>query len=296
MLETRSSGTTPAEETYRGFSREELDREYNAAAFAADTQRHFSRYVTKSEMARRKLRCSLDIPYGPSPPEKLDVFYSDRPNAPVHIFFHGGGFRSQDKVNHSFVADSFSQAGYVTVIPNYGLCPSVTLTEAIRQAHASIAWVHENCKAWGADPDRITISGHSAGAAIVAMALYLDWARYSVPNPPFKKAVAISGLYDQEPRRLSYLNEFLRLSKQESLEHTVAYQPPANVVPLIVTVAANETAEYRRQSRDYAAMLISNGYPAQFHEFAGFNHYDIIDAIVDRSTGPGSLLFDFIAT
>src|SRR5262245_36412198 len=152
------------ESLYRGLDRSALDTEYNAAAFTGDTARYFEAYIARSAGARLRLRCSCDISYGPATGETLDIFFSDRNEAPVHVFFYGGGFRSQDKANFSFVAEPLVKAGLTVVVPNYGLCPAVTLDEVIRQSRSCLAWIYENARIFGGNPHAITISGHSAGA------------------------------------------------------------------------------------------------------------------------------------
>lgn len=275
---------------YRNFNREELDREYNAAKFVGDVERYFAEYNDKSEAARKRVSGSFDISYGSSTAETLDIFFpTRRAGGPIHIFFHGGGYRSQDKWNFSFVASPLTEAGAIVVIPNYGLCPSVRMDDIIGQVRSSIAWVYANARIMGGDPNAITVSGHSSGAHAVARALETDWSLFGrTPDDVIKGAIAISGLYDQEPRRLSYLNEFLRLDEDESLRNSCIFTTPRRRVPFLLAAGSLETKEYIRQTADYAAALQSRSYSARYMLVPERNHYDILDSFLDFETPLGA--------
>lgn len=269
---------------YRNFDRAELDVAYNAAKYVEDVAQYFEDYNAKSDATRTLLGGSFDVSFGPSTAETLDIFFpARRGDAPIHVFFHGGGYRSQDKWNFSFIAEPLVKAGAIVVIPNYGLCPAVRLDEIIRQVRAGIAWVYANARTMGGDPNAISISGHSSGAHAVAMALETDWSAYGrTPDDVVKSAIAISGLYDQEPRRLSYLNDFLHLDREESLRHSCIFRTPRRRVPFLLTVGGLETSEYIRQTEDYVAALTSRSYATTYLLVPERNHYDILSSFVDQ--------------
>lgn len=277
---------------YRDFDEAALNREYNAAEHVGNIQAYFDEYNSRSADTRRELIHSRDVSYGPAEGEVLDIFFQTRRiNPPVHIFFHGGGYRSQDKFNFSFVARPLVQEGAIVVIPNYGLCPVVTLDEIIEQTRRCIAWVYRHARVMGGDPNSITISGHSAGAHIVSRALEACWDEYQVPDDVIKGAISLSGLYDQEPRRLSYLNRYLRLDLEQSLRHSCMYRTPRRRVPYVIAVSDGETGEYIRQSRDYSNALKSRSYDATYMLVEGYNHYNVLYPFLDREHALGSLLY-----
>lgn len=278
---------------YRNFTRDELDREYNIAAYVGNTKQYFADYNSRSEAVRQEVGGSFDIPYGASTQETLDLFFPQRRGAPcpIHIFFHGGGYRSQDKSNFSYVAAPLVAAGAIVVVPNYGLCPAYRLDQIIHHVRSSIAWTHAQARVMGGDPHAITISGHSAGAHAVARALETDWSQYGrTPDDVVKSAIAVSGMYDQEPRRLSFLNEFLRLDEEESLRNSCIHNTPRRRVPFLVAVGELECQEYIRQSADYVAALQGRSYDAEYMLVPGRNHYDVLDPFVDFSQPLGARL------
>ena len=118
-----------------------LDRMYNNRALVPEYAAHFARWAQDSVQARSSQPNTLDIAYGESPGEKLDVFPVAKPQgggAPVLVFIHGGYWRSLDKAEHSFVAPAFTAAGACVVIPNYDLCPAVTAPK-FRAARSPLA-------------------------------------------------------------------------------------------------------------------------------------------------------------
>jgi arylformamidase len=109
----------------------------------------------------------------------LDIFPSQTPvkekGAPVVIFIHGGYWRSLDKMDHSFVVPPFTAQGACVLVPNYALCPAVTIPDIAMQMVKATAWAYRNVHRFGGDPSRISVIGHSAGGHLAAMLLTCDW-------------------------------------------------------------------------------------------------------------------------
>src|SRR5690606_5476571 len=118
---------------YGSYTQKELDYQYNPRLSVSDFPQIAADWAERSQSVRKQVRCSLDVPYGTHPQETLDIFPADKRGAPVHVFFHGGYWRSGDKSDYSFVAPALLQAGFNVVIPNYALCPGVTMDELLQQ-------------------------------------------------------------------------------------------------------------------------------------------------------------------
>jgi len=112
----------------------------------------------------------LDVPYGDAPSETLDLFRTRAPEAPVFVFIHGGWWRALDKRDYSFVAPALADAGALVVMPNYALCPAVSIDAIALQLTRALAWVWRHARAHGGDPRRIVVGGHSAGGHLALMA------------------------------------------------------------------------------------------------------------------------------
>jgi arylformamidase len=170
------------------------DRMYNNRAMVPDFGQYFDRWVRESAAARSQA-CSTSIAYGAHSTETLDIFPANRPGAPVLVFIHGGYWRFLDKFDHSFMALPFQRAGCTVVVPNYALCPAVTVPDIVLQMVRALAWVWRHIAEYGGDPSRITVSGHSAGGHLAAMLMACDWPVFGPDLPPdlVRNALSISG-------------------------------------------------------------------------------------------------------
>ncbi len=185
------------------YDRVALDAEYDNSGKVANAEDYIARWKTRSEEARSNLDCSLDLAYGPSTAETLDIFPSNTPGKfPINVFYHGGYWRELHKNDFSYVAHAVHEAGAVTVVVNYALVPEVSFDELVRQCRTSLAWVWNNADRFG---------GH-----LVAIMMATDWHAFDsrLPIQPICGGCGINGLYDLEPIRLCFLNEDLKLSEE----------------------------------------------------------------------------------
>jgi arylformamidase len=265
---------------YREFStQEEIDAGYNVLGNVADADERIRGWAERSDAAVARLDCRLDVRYGPTLAEYSDVFPAGA-GAPLHLFVHGGYWRRFSARDHDFVAPALVGAGLATVVVNYALCPSVTLDEIVRQVRAAIAWAYAHGGEFGADPSRLTISGHSAGGHLVAMALATDWpGEYGLPADLIKGAVAISGVYDLGFLPYSYVQPKVQASWDQVARLSPLRHIPRAGPPLLVAVGGDETAEFRRQSRDYLAAWQAAGLPGSYLEPAGKHHLTVLEEL-----------------
>ena len=271
---------------FRDYDQKALDREYNNREKVADAAAWLARYASQSARARTELASRLDVRYGTHPGETLDIFLTPRRGlAPVHAFIHGGYWHRLDKADFSFVARAFQPAAAAVVVVNYALIPTVDMNELVRQCRAAIAWVYRNAESFGGDPDRVTISGHSAGGHLVAMLMSTDWkGAEGLPADVIKAGCGISGLYDLEPIRLSYLNDVLTLTPEHARRNSPVRLVPERANPLLLAVGGEEGPEYHRQTDDLAAAWRRRGLPCDVMDMAGLNHFSIMGQLETPSS------------
>jgi hypothetical protein len=99
--------------------------------------------------------------------------------------------------------------------------------------------------------------------------------------------IAISGIYDLEPIRLSYLNDKLGLDADETARNSPIRHLPARAAPLVVTVGLGELPELVRQSEEFAAAWLRRGLPGRYLPLPGHDHFSILEELAQPS---GALL------
>ena len=228
-----------------------LDVQYNNRARIPDHAALFERWREASGLARQgSPGALLNQAYGEHPDERSDVFPSSQPGAPILVFIHGGYWRSLSKDDHSFVAPALVQAGATVVLPEYSLCPAVSIEQIALQMAQALAWVYRHASDWGGDPKRIVLAGHSAGGHLAAMLLCCRWRDLGPDLPPqlVHGALSISGLFDLEPlRHTPFLKDDLRLTPASVKRLSPAFFPRPKR-PLMAVVGVEESEEFLRQN------------------------------------------------
>jgi arylformamidase len=274
---------------YRDFDQAELDREYSPSSTAGgNIGPYLRRYAALSEIAAGGSGFVPGLAYGDHADEIVDLFrpVGDGP-WPLHVFIHGGYWQALSQRDFALIGPAFQRRGVAFASLNYTLAPAASIGDMVDQCRRAMGWLYQNAAGVGVNPAKITISGHSAGAHLCAMLLAFDWTTLDLPADLIKSAVLISGVYDLEPIRLSYVNAPLGLTAPD----VAAWSPIALDVPFAgrTTVAWGEcdTAEFKRQSRCFVEKLqVSQGQVA-WEEFPGRNHFDILFDFIE---GEGRLI------
>jgi arylformamidase len=265
---------------YRGYDQAALDAQYTGRGRIPDYDTYLPRWTADSLAVRAARRCLLDVPYGDSVHETLDVFLPDEPRgAPLHLFFHGGYWQSLSSKEFAFAAPAFVDAGAIWIAVDYALCPAVTMSELARQCRAAAAFAWTHARDWGGERDRLFVAGHSAGGHITALLLATEWRHFGagLPRDLVKGGLAISGLYDLEPIRLSYVNRKLRMDEAEAHALSPIQHVPDRANRLAVAVGGDESAEFHRQQADFAARWRARTRPLEIVDLPGLNHFSVMD-------------------
>ena len=271
---------------YRSFvAQAEFDAQYNPSLALPDPAAPGKHFVATAERARAELPCTLNVPYGPTLEETLDIFPAEKPNAPVFVFIHGGYWRALSSKEFSGVALGLHAQGITTVVINYALCPRVTIDEIVRQTRAALAWTLRNIQRYGGDPARVAIGGHSAGGHLTAMALQTEWAEdYGLPQDPFVAAMPFSGLFDIEPLRFSYLQPAIQLDDGIIRRNSPAFTVRPCKTPLWITWGGAESTEFARQAEIYHQAWQAAGNQSELRAVPGANHFTVIGGFEDANS------------
>lgn len=266
----------------------DYDLLYNPRLVVRDYQGIFDRWEKDSARARASLDCYLDVPYGTTEAEKLDIFRAQGKSRALLMYIHGGYWRSLDKKRFSFVAPALVKTGITVAVPNYALCPAVQVEDIVVQMVQACAWLYRNGGNFGAPADRLYLCGHSAGGHLAAMMLCCEWPKYS-PDLPKKvvcAAVSISGLYDlTEIVKVPSVNCDVRLNEKSALKVSPAFLPPATDAPLTTAVGGEENQGFHIQNRligERWGKLRRSDIPCP-----GDNHFTVLDPLCN----PDSVLF-----
>lgn len=256
----------------------ELDAAYDQSVYAPLGGQIQARRTTNSEEVRRRLGTPERHAYGPKEIEKLDIFRTDRPNAPVFIFVHGGAWRSGNAKEYHFAAENITRAGahYVAIdFYNAGEAGGDIRIMA-DQVKRAIVWVFKNATTFGGDPNKIYLAGQSSGAHLSGVALITDWQKdFGVPNNIVKAGLLLSGMYEMKPVRLSARSSYVKFddAMEESMS-TIRHLDRLHT-PITVMYGTNETPEFQRQARDFAAAVKAKDKAVTLIVAPNHNHYEL---------------------
>jgi acetyl esterase/lipase len=243
----------------------------------------------------------LDIGYGDHQRQKLDVYHiaDGRGGKTIVVYIPGGGFtggdKRQDENFFSNVGRFFARQGMVGVTANYRLSPEFAWPCAGQDVQSAVRWIKTNAARFGADPDRIVIVGHSAGASHVASYLFDPDLR---GGDEVMAGVLASGLYvlrreEMRPNVAQYFgDEDANFHHRSALSHVAASK-----VPVFLAVAEHDPVYLITPTFEMArALALRDGSAPHIVRLAGHNHFSTMCTFGtsdDCFSGP---LVDFVNT
>lgn len=267
---------------YRDYDRAGLDAQYNNRARFPDYKEHFANWALWSGKTRATLPGRLDVAFGESAAERLDIFPAEQAGAPIYVFIHGGYWYSLDKSDYSYVAEGMRPHGVTTVVINHGLAPAHDMDTIVAHNRRALAWLWRNAAAFGADRERIYVCGHSAGGHLGLMLLATDWRDYGADLPAgiVKGACAIGGIFDLEPIRLCYLNDRLHMDAEVARRNSPLSVSYPRAAALLLVIAIDESEEFHRQTAAMEAAWRARGWPVESTIPPGLDHFSVVNDLM----------------
>jgi arylformamidase len=263
--------TTPFDTPdWRKMSQEERDLGLNNGVAVAGSADIVAGWERLSLEMRARYPDHLDLRYGPRERNRID-FLKAREKGPTLVFIHGGYWQTRAKETFALFAGGPMAHGINVALIGYTLAPDATLDEIVAEIHAGVDFLVEQLPGLGGDASRIVVSGWSAGGHLTSMVL---------SHPQVKAGMAISGIYDLEPIRHSYLNAKLGLDEAMSRRNSPVMQAGGAMKPLSLVAGSAELPLLRKQTADFAGHRARFGLPVTYEEIPGADHFTIMNEMV----------------
>jgi arylformamidase len=255
----------------------EIDDAYDQSVWAPNQPHISKRRGVWSESVRGRLKAER-VTYGPTEVEKVDIYKTKMPNAPIRVFLHGGAWRSGSAKDSAYPAEMFVTAGAHYVAVDFVAVGNadgnlMTMADQVRRA---VAWVYKNAASFGGDPNRSYISGHSSGGHLAGVVMVTDWKKdCSLPPDIIKGGVLMSGMYELKPVRLSKRSSYVKFT--DEMEQALSTQRHLDKLnaPIIVSYGTLESPEFQRQAREFVAAVKAAGKAVQLIVGEGYNHFEM---------------------
>ena len=246
-------------------------------------------------------RRNSDLTYGELPRQKLDVFMPPQTmadkalasgGAPMVVFFYGGSWSSGNRADYRFVGEALASQGIVTVVADYRLSPEVRYPVFVQDSALAMRWAFDNAQKYGANPARIFVMGHSAGAYNAAMlALDKRWLG-AVGLSPAKLAgwIGLAGPYDFLPigdRKTQVAFDWPNTpADSQALFHASSASPPA----LLLAPEKDNLVNTQRSTVGMANRLKNSGVWVESELFDTVSHITIVATMASVLRGRAPVL------
>jgi arylformamidase len=250
-------------------SQAERDAAYNNNAAVADSAALIERRNAASLAFRGAHPGGLDVPYGPGPRQRFDLYPAKTPDAPCLVFVHGGYWQRNTREDFACYAEGVLAHGWSAALPSYSLAPDATLAQIVGEIARALDWLAADGPKRGLAGGPIIVSGWSAGGHLAAMAL---------GHPRVAAGLAISGVFELAPLRDTYLNEKLRLTDLE-ISTLSPLRLPAVAKPLAISYGTAELPALVADSRDLHAHRSAARPPGPLIPISGADHFTILDEL-----------------
>jgi len=207
---------------------------------------------------------------------------------PAVVCIHGGGFRAGNREGYNGTILKLAQNGYVAVTVTYRLAPKYQFPAAVQDTKAAVRWVRANAKKYHIDPDRIGVTGGSAGGHL---ALFLG-VTGGVPefegdqNPgPSSRVTCVVDVYGPSDFTKSYgksvdaaqvlplwLGGDLNTAREKHIRSSPLYWVTPDAAPTLCIHGTKDTYVHHEQSEWLVEKLKAAGVEAELMLLEGAGH------------------------
>lgn len=277
----------PERVVYKGLTEKELLDAYNDDKTIPNFDALVQENRKQAQTVKARLNPILDTAYGSESIQKLDIYApKNLKNMPVIIHLHGGGWTVGSKNPWAIPAESLMEKGILSVSVDYGLAPQYQMQDMVAHVRQAISWVYNNIASYGGDPNRLYISGVSAGAHLASTALMPNWHEdFDLPEDVIKGLIALSGIYDlgtlvHAPQADS--QKALQMTPEEAQNDSPLYHLPKHSIPAIIAYGEKEPLIlYHFEAGNYAQELRKAGCQVSLIEVPHANHFDMINELAN---------------
>jgi acetyl esterase/lipase len=236
--------------------------------------------------------------YGSNARQRLDVYAPPRSahggaegQAPLAVFFYGGSWDSGRRQDYNWVGRALASRGFVTVIADYRLYPEAKYPDFLADGAQAVRWASDNAARFGADPTRIVLVGHSAGAYNAAM-LALDgrYLRAAGVDPTRVKALAgLSGPYDYLPLQGDITHRIFGDTADLPATQPMAYVTKASPPAFLATGDADDVV-WPKNTVALAKAYRAAGVEVDERHYRGVDHVNMVLALSKPLRGRAPVL------
>jgi acetyl esterase/lipase len=237
-----------------------------------------------------------DLAYGPEARQRLDFYLplQQHTPGPVVVFFYGGSWTTGERATYRFVGEALASRGIAVVVADYRLSPQVKYPVFLQDSAQAVRWTVDHLGELGADPRRVFVMGHSAGAYNAAMlALDARWLAGAGLSPARLAGwIGLAGPYDFLPignRDVQRAFDWPGTPvDSQPMQHVSKKSPPA----LLLAARGDSTVNPVRNTEALARRLQAAGVPVGLQVYDRVSHVTLVAALAAPLRGLAPVLED----
>lgn len=271
---------------------------YRIRSFVPDFDAISAEIAARSKALAARSLIWAGSAYGGGARERMDILLPEnlRQGAPIHMFVHGGYWRSGEKEAYTCVAAPVLAVGGIAAIAEYDLMPGTRLPVLVDQVRRAAAWLAAQAPGLGADPARLTVSGHSAGAHLASYLSATGPADPGPPRLPVAGLLLLSGIYDLSDIPGSFLKDEARMTPAEARDWSPLTSDHHAGPTRIIAFGAEETPPFQDQAQRLSRRLARAGCEARLMVQPGLNHMNVVLDLADPDQPLGRALADLVVS